>query len=140
MEGMSMKRLLLVALGMALLLALASALPAAAYDGEARATMSCTDNTSTMTRTVIVTITWTGIKDGVMRVNAQAYKTSPVDLLASSSTSVSPPENKGTVSMTLSFNDTTPFGTVQWQIYSIGVAPVQAGILDAANFSGCPYP
>ena len=40
-----MKRLLMVALGMALLLALASAPPAAAYGGEASATMSCTDNT-----------------------------------------------------------------------------------------------
>jgi len=56
---MSMKRLLLIALALALLLALASARPAAAtYDGQASATMSCTDNTATMTRTVIVTITW----------------------------------------------------------------------------------
>ena len=59
-----MKRLLLVALGMALLLALASAPPAAAYGGESSATMSCRDNTSTMTRTVIVTITWHAVKDG----------------------------------------------------------------------------
>ena len=58
-----MKRLLMV-LGMALLLALTSAPPAAAYGGEASATMSCTDNTSTMTRIVIVTITWHAVKDG----------------------------------------------------------------------------
>ena len=64
-----MKRLLLLALllfGMvalraALLVAPASALPAWAYDGQASATMSCTDNTSTMTRTVIVTIKWTAV-------------------------------------------------------------------------------
>jgi hypothetical protein len=43
--------------------------------------------------------------------------------------------------MTFSFNDKTPFGTVQWQLYNSGhIAPVQAGQLDAANFSGCPYP
>jgi preprotein translocase subunit SecG len=58
-----MKRLLLlgmVALGTVLLLASTSAAPVAAYGGEASATMSCTDNTSTMTRTVVVTVTWTG--------------------------------------------------------------------------------
>ncbi len=137
-----MKRLLLVALGMALLLALASALPAAAYGGQASATMSCTDNTSTMTRTVIVTIKWSAVKDGgVAEADAQAFKTFPVDPLAWGSTPVSPPEAKGTASLTLSFNDTTPFGTVQWQLYNSGhIAPIQAGQLDAANFPGCPYP
>ncbi len=140
-----MKRLLLlvmVALGMALLLALASAPPAAAYDGQASATMSCTDNTSTMTRTVIVTITWAAVNKygGVAEADAQAYETSPVDPLASGSIPVSPPEEK-TASLTLSFNDTTPFGTVQWQLYNSGhIAPVHAGQLDAANFPGCPYP
>ncbi len=70
-----MKRLLLVALGMALLLALASAPPAAAYDGQASATMSCTDNTSTMTRTVIVTIKWSAVNKygGVAEADAQAW-------------------------------------------------------------------
>jgi hypothetical protein len=61
-----MKRLLLfallllvgVSLGTAMLLAPSSAPHALAYDGHASATMSCTDNTATMTRTVIVTITW----------------------------------------------------------------------------------
>jgi hypothetical protein len=43
--------------------------------------------------------------------------------------------------MTFSFNDTTLFGNVQWQLYSgAAIAPDQAGILDAANFPGCPYP
>jgi hypothetical protein len=137
-----MKRLLLVTLGMALLLALASAPPAAAYGGESSATMSCTDNTSTMTRTVIVTITWHAVQDGgVAEADAQAYESSPSNLLGSDSVSVAPPEAKGTVSMTFSFNDTTPFGTVQWQLYNSGhIAPVQAGQLDAANFPGCPYP
>jgi hypothetical protein len=136
-----MKRPLLVALGMALLLALASALPAAAYGGEASATMSCTDNTSTMTRTVIVTITWHAVKEGVNEADAQAFETFPVDPLASASMPISPPETKGTASLTLSFNDTTPFGTVQWQLYYGGhIAPIQAGQLDAANFPGCPYP
>jgi hypothetical protein len=78
-----MKRLLLVALAMAWLLAFASALPAAAYDGEARATMSCTDNTSTMTRTV-VTVKWTGV--GIDRMDAQAWGGSPTVLLGSGST------------------------------------------------------
>ncbi len=137
-----MKRLLLVALGMALLLALASALPAAAYGGEASATMSCTDNTSTMTRTVIVTITWHAVKDGgVAEADAQADETFPVDPLAWGSIPVSPPQDKGTAQLSLSFNDTTPFGTVQWQLYNSGhIAAVQAGQLDAANFPGCPYP
>ena len=59
-----MKRLLLlviVALEMALLLVPASAPPAAAYDGQASASMSCTDNSSAMTRTVIVTFKWTAV-------------------------------------------------------------------------------
>ncbi len=139
-----MKRLLMVALGMALLLALASAPPAAAYNGQASATMSCTDNTSTMTRTVIVTIKWSAVnKDGggVAEADAQAFETFPVDPLASGRILVSSPEAKGTTSLTLSFNNTTPFGTVQWQIYNAGlIAPVHAGQLDAANFPGCPYP
>src|SRR6266568_8750699 len=98
MEGMSMKRLLLVALGMALLLALASAPPAAAYGGEASATMSCTDNTSTMTRTVIVTITWHAVKEGVNEADAQAWGGSPTVLLGSDTVSISPPQAKGSVS------------------------------------------
>lgn len=134
--------LVMVALGMALLLVPVSALPAAAYDGRASATMSCTDNTSTMTRTVIVTITWSAVnKDGIAEADAQAFKTSPVDFLASGSALLSPPQSKGTASVTLSFNDTTPFGTVQWQIYnSARIAPSHAGQLDAANFPGCPHP
>ena len=139
-----MKRLLLAALAMALLLSLASALPAAAYGGQASATMSCTDNTSTMTRTVIVTITWKGVNDeygGVAEADAQAIETFPADPLASATLPISPPEAKGTASLTLSFNDTTPFGTVPWQLYNPGhIAPVKAGQLDASNFPGCPYP
>jgi hypothetical protein len=137
-----MKRLLLVALAMALLLTLASALPAAAYGGESSATLSCTDNTSTMTRTVVVTVTWHAVKDGgVAEADVQAYENSPAILLAWGSTKISPPEAKGTVSFTLSFNDTTPFGNVQYQLYNFAhIAPVQAGLLDASNFPGCPYP
>ena len=133
----------MVALGMALLLTLASAPPAAAYDGQASATMSCMDNTSTMTRTVIVMIKWSAVNKygGIAEADAQALKTFPVDPLASDSISVSPPEQKGTASLTLSFNDTTPFGTVSWQLYNSGhIAPVHAGQLDAANFPGCTYP
>src|SRR2546423_12506657 len=70
--GISMKRLLLVALGIALLLVLASALPAAAYGGESSATLSCTDNPSTITKTVIVTIAWHAAKEGVNEADAQA--------------------------------------------------------------------
>jgi hypothetical protein len=137
-----MKRLLLVALAMALLLAFASTLPAAAYGGQSSATMSCTDNTATMTRTVFVTVTWHAVKDGgVAEAEFQAYEANSANLLAWGSTQVAPPEAKGTASFTLSFNDTTPFGTMQWQLYnSAHIAPVQAGMLDAANFPGCPYP
>src|SRR5260221_11401167 len=100
-----MKRLLMVALGMALLLALASAPPAAAYGGEARATMSCTDNTSTMTRTVIVTITWHAVKDGgVVEADAQAWGGRPTVLLGSDTVSGFPAGGEGTVSMELSFH------------------------------------
>ncbi len=114
---------------------------AAAYGGHANATMSCTDNTSTMTRTVIVTITWGAVKEGINEADAQAIETSPADPLASATLPISPPEAKGTASLTLSFNDTTPFGTVQWQLYYGGhIAPIQAGMLDAAKFPGCPYP
>jgi hypothetical protein len=142
-----MKRLLLVALGMALLLAFASALPAAAYDGQASATMSCTDNTATMTRTVFVTITWKKVNEpnpqtgGVAEADVQAYENSPAILLAWGSTKISPPQVTGTASFTLSFNDTTPFGNLQWQLYNFAhIAPVKAGLLDASNFPGCPYP
>jgi len=145
-----MKRLLLLALlllvvvslGTAILLAPATAPhAAAAYDGQASATMSCMDNTSTMTRTVVVTITWHTVKEGVDGADAQAWGGSPTVLLGSDTVTVSPPEAKGTVSMTFSFSDTTPFGNVQWQLYyGAHIAPVHAGQLDAANFSGCPYP
>jgi hypothetical protein len=140
-----MKRVLLlallllgmVALGMVLLLEPASAPRAAAYDGEARATMSCTDNISTMTRTAVVTVTWTGV--GINRMEAQAWGGSPTVLLGSGSIFF-PPAKKGTESLTFSFNDTTLFGNVQWQLYNEAIAPIQAGQLDAANFPGCPYP
>jgi hypothetical protein len=137
-----MKHLLLVALGLALLLAFASALPAAAYGGEASATMSCTDNTATMTRTVVVTVTWHAVQDGgVAEADVQAYEANSANLLAWGSSQVSPPQAKGSASFTLFFNDTTPFGTVQWQLYnSAHIAPVQAGQIDAATFPGCPYP
>ena len=132
-----MKRLLLVALAMALLLAFASTLPAAAYDGEARATMSCTDITSTMTRTVVVTVKWTGV--GINRMDAQAWGGSPTILLGSGSITF-PLAKKSTESMSFSFSDTEQFGNVQWQLYNEAIAAIQAGILDAANFPGCPYP
>ena len=147
-----MKRLLLLALfllvivslGMAMLLVPAFTPHAvAAYDGQASATMSCTDNTAAMTRTVLVTITWKKVNEngGVAEADVQAYENSPAILLAWGSTKISPPEATGTVSFTLSFNDTTPFDNVQWQLYNFAhIAPVKAGLLDASNFPGCPYP
>jgi hypothetical protein len=126
-----------------MLLAPSSAPHALAYDGHASATMSCTDNTATMTRTVIVTITWKAANEngGVAEADAQAIETFPADALASATLPISPIEQKGTASLTLSFNDTTPFGTVPWQLYNYGhIAPVQAGQLDASNFPGCQYP
>jgi hypothetical protein len=104
--------------------------------------MSCTDNTSTMTRTVFITVTWHAVKDGgVAEADVQAYEANSANLLAWGSTQVSPPEDKGTASFTLSFNDTTPFGTLQRQLYnSAHIAPVQAGQIDAANFASCLYP
>lgn len=69
------------------------------------------------------------------------YEANSTILLAWGSKKISPPEAKGTASFTLSFNDTAPFGTVQWQLYNgAHIAPVQAGQIAAANFSGCPYP
>src|SRR5215467_8409986 len=145
-----MKRLLLLALlllvvvslGTAMLLAPAFAPHAAAYDGKASATMSCTDNTSTMTRTVVVTMTWSGVKDGfgVTSVYDVALESDNATPLTSGSTQVSPPEEKGTASVTLSFSDTAPFGFVQWEIFANTIAPVHAGELDASNFPGCPSP
>jgi hypothetical protein len=135
-----MKRLLLVALGMAMLLALTSAPPAAAYDGQASATMSCTDNTSTMTRTVIVTIKWTGVQDfGVTSAYAAAVEPDNATTITQGSTLL-PGEKKGTASVTLSFSDTAPFGFVPWQIYANTIAPIHAGELNAANFPSCPNP
>src|SRR5437016_13584332 len=135
-----MRRLLLVALGIALLLLSASALPAAAYGGESSATMSCTDNTSTMTRTVIVTITWHAVKEGVNEADAQAWGGSPTVLLGSDTVSISPPQAKGSVSLTFSFNDTPPFANVQCQLHcGRPIARIQAGPLDAANFLCCRY-
>ncbi len=135
-----MKRLLPVALGVAVLVALATALPAAAYDAHptASATMSCSDNTATMTRTVVITVTWK--KLDVNMFDAQAWTPSPQYLLASGSTTF-PPESSGTLSLTLSFSDSASFDNVQWQLYPAGyggdLAPVAAGPLDAANFPGC---
>jgi hypothetical protein len=130
--------LVVVSVGTTMLLTPAFAPHAAAYGGESSATMSCTDNTATMTRTVVVTVTWTGV--GVDRMNAQAYQTSPKYVLASGSITF-PLAKKGTESMTFSFSDTAPFGTEQWQLYSgAAIAAEQAGLLDAANFPGCPYP
>ena len=78
---------------------------------------------------------------GVAEADVQASENSPAILLAWGSTKISPPEATGTVSFTLSFNDTTPFGNVQWQLYNPAhIAPVKAGLLDASNFPGCPYP
>jgi hypothetical protein len=138
-----MKRLRAVALALAVLLAFASALPVAAYDGQASATIFRTDNTATMTRTVIVTSTWKAANEngGGAEADAQAIETFPADPLASATVPISPPEQKGTAQLSLAFNDTTPFGTVQWQLYNSGhIAPVKAGQLDASNFPGCSYP
>ena len=145
-----MKRLLLfallllvgVSLGTAMPLAPAFAPHAAAYDGKASATMSCTDNTSTRTRIALVTMTWSGVKDGfgVTSVYAEALESDNATPLTSGNAQVSPPEEKGTASVTLSFSDTAPFGFVQWEIFANPIAPIHAGELDAANFPGCPYP
>jgi hypothetical protein len=132
-----MKRLLLLALAMALLLAFASALSAAAHQyGHASATMSCTDNPSTMTRTVLLTVTWKGI--GVDRMDAQAWETTPPGYLLGSGSIRFPLAEQGTESMTFAFSDTAPLDNVQWQLYSgAAIAAELAGILDAANFPGC---
>src|SRR5205807_4267764 len=93
-------------------------------------------------RTVLVTITWGAVNEngGVAEADAQAIETFPADPLASATVRISPPEQKGTSQLSLSFNDTTPFGTVQWQLYNFGhIAPVKAGMLDAPNFPSCPY-
>ena len=145
-----MKRLLLLALlllvvvslGTAMLLAPATAPHAAAYDGQASPTMSCTDNTSTRTRIALVTMTWSGVKDGfgVTSVYAEALESDNATPLTSGNTQVSPPQQKGTASVTLSFSDTAPFGFVQWEIFANTLAPVHAGELDASHFPGCPYP
>jgi hypothetical protein len=136
-------RLLLVGLALAVLLALASARPAAAKtsDGQASATMSCTDNTATMTRTVLVTITWKKVTEGVDEAEAQAYEPPSTIVLGWDTVPISPPEATGTVQLSFSFNDTTPFGTVQWYLYyGAHIAPIKGGQLDAATFPGCPYP
>jgi hypothetical protein len=66
--------------------------------------------------------------------DAQAYQTSPMYVLASGSIRF-PLAKKGTESMTFAFSDTAPFGNVQWQLYSgAAIAAEQAGQLDAANF------
>lgn len=131
-----MKRLLPLALGLALLLAFATALPAAAHDyGRASSTMSCTENTATMTRTVVLTVTWKGI--GVDRMDAQAWGVNPTTLLGSGSMRF-PLADQGTESMTFAFSDTAQFDDVQWQLYSGGaIAAELAGILSASNFPGC---
>lgn len=146
-----MKRLLLlvllllvvVSLGTAILLAPASARPAAArtYDGTASATMSCTDNTATLTRTVTVTITWKKVTDGVNEADAQAYDFPSTIVLGWYTVPITPPQATGTVQLILSFNDTKPFNTVQWYLYyGAHIAPIKGGQLAAANFPGCPYP
>lgn len=141
-----MKRLLLlgllllsmVALEIALLLAPASALPAAAYakdPAKGSATMSCTDNTSTMIRTVVVSVTWS--KVGVDRMDAQAWGVNPTALLGSGSMTF-PLADKSTESMTFAFSDTAQFDNVQWQLYSgAAIAAELAGILYASDFPGC---
>jgi hypothetical protein len=125
-----------------MLLALASAGPAAArtYDGTASATMSCADHTATMTRTVTVTITWKKV-DGVNEADATAYNFPSTIALGWDTVPISPPQATGTAQLILSFNDTTPFNAVQWYLYyGAHIAPVKGGDLDAANFPGCPYP
>lgn len=134
--------LVVVSLGTAMLLAPAFAPHAAAYDGKASATMSCTDNTSTMTRIVVVPMTWSGVKDsfGVTSVIADALESDNATPLTSGRIDLSQPEEKGTASVTFSFSDTAPFGFVQWEIFANTIAPVHAGELNAANFPGCPHP
>jgi hypothetical protein len=144
-----MKRLLLLALllfvvvsvGITILLTPAFAPHVAAYDGKANVTMSCTDNTSMLTRTVVVTMSWSGVDKGfgVTSVYASALESDNATPLTSGNTQVSPPEKKGTASVTLSFSDTAPFGFVQWQIFANTIAPIFAGELNASNFPGCPY-
>ncbi len=136
-----MKRLCVVAVGLAALVAPAAA-PAVAYDGQASATLSCTDNTATLTRTVIVTTSWSGVKDGFGVTSAYdvALESDDATPLTSGTAQVSPPATKGTVAVTLSFSDTAPFGYVQWQLYANTIAPVHAGQLAAADFPGCAYP
>ncbi len=136
-----MNRLLLMALGIVLLLAPALAESAAAYGGQASATMSCSDNAATMTRTVIVTTKWAAVPDfGIASAYDVALETDDATPLTSGTAQVSPPAKKGTVSITLSLSDTKPFGYVQWELYANTIAPEQAGQLNAANFPGCPYP
>jgi hypothetical protein len=92
-----------------------------------------------MTRTVVVTVTWTGVY--VDRLDAQAWETNPPGQVLGSDTTTFPVAKNCTVSLTFSFSDTAPFGNVQWQLYPPSqIAPVQAGQLDASNFRGCPYP
>jgi hypothetical protein len=113
--------------------------PALAYDGEARANLSCTDNTATMTRTLVVTVTWTGVYAD--RLDAQAWEPSPGGQVLGSDTTDFPVAKKGTVSLSFSFSDTAPFGNVEWQLYPPSqIAPEQTGQLDASNFPGCSYP
>ena len=146
--GSTTKRLLLLAPALILLLAAFVSAPLVAarqYDGKASATVSCTDNTATMTRTVLVTITWKNVNEsyagGVAEADVQAYENSPAIQLAWGSTKLSPPEATGAVSFALSFNDTTPFGNVQWQLYDPAhIAPLKAGLTDASTVPGCPYP
>jgi hypothetical protein len=135
---MHMNRVLVAALVMAWLL-IPGVRPVSAYDGEARPSLSCTDKTATMTRTVVVTVIWTGVYAD--RLDAQAWETNPPGQVLGSETTTFPVAKKGTVSLTFSFSDTAPFGNVQWQLYPPSqIAPVQAGQLDASNFPGCPHP
>ena len=138
-----MKRLRLRALALAVLLALAAARPVAArtYEGTASATMSCTNNTATMTRTVTVAMTWKKVAEGIDQAEASAYDFPSTIVLGSDTVSILPAEVTGAVSLVFSFNDTTPFNTVQWYLYYGGhIAPVKGGQLAAANFAGCPSP
>src|SRR5258708_19452877 len=103
--------------------------------------MSCTDNTSTVSRTVIVTITWTRVQDpfGVTSAYALAVEPDNATPLVQGSTLV-PGEKNGTASVTLSFSDTAPFGFVQWQIYANTIAPFHPGEINPPNFPPSPYP
>jgi hypothetical protein len=133
-------------LGTALLLVPVSASHAHAVgsEGSASATMSCRDNTGKKTRTVVVRVTWSGVQNssgiGVTSVWTVAYESNNATPLDGARPLLTPAEQQGTESITLSFSDRAPFGFVQWYIYAATEAPVLGGEINASNFPGCANP